>query len=203
MLQQEVREVIVSTQRILGGHEFSILFKGGWHANGFWQVYNEYMIPEQLTERASVEFQQNVAMLRQNEGFNTVAHSHPFSSDSYFSQPDEDTINSHFPCSLLSNNRGRVIRGNLLVNISIGITTDENGGQLMATEKLSISIEGDNIETFVPSVEVAGVDNIKKKPIPIRSGIGERGTNGNGDLQTTNKGNGIRECTRRRLQAQS
>jgi len=198
ILQDGVEQTIMSTQRQHRSYEFSMLFKGEWHENGFWYVYNDYIIPEQLTERASVEFQESVAELRNQQGFNTVAHSHPFSQDSYFSAPDEETINSHFPCSLLSNNKGRVIRGNLLIDMQ-RIVPNLEPAEVM--EKLSIPVEGENIDTLVPSVDVAGIDNIKRKPIPIRSDIIERGDNGNGDTQSTN--GRVRGRTGGRLQPQS
>ena len=196
ILQDGVEQTIMSTQRRHRSYEFSMLFKGEWHENGFWFVYNDYMIPEQLTERASVEFQESVAQLRNQQGFNTVAHSHPFSQDSYFSAPDEETINSHFPCSLLSNNKGRVIRGNLLIDMQIRMHGEPPVHEI---RKLSIPVEGENIDTLVQSVEVAGIDNIKRKPVPIRSDIVERGDNGNRDTQNTN----IRGRTGGRLQPQS
>ena len=158
ILQEGVREVVINTQRHHKSYEFSMLFMGSWLDRGVFFVRNRYIIPEQEVERASVDYLESIAELRQL-GYNTVVHSHPFAADSYFSEEDDETINSHFPCSLLSNNRGRIIRGNLLVDMYR--PTDANPHRI---EKLSIPIENYCIDTKTEEIEVVGIDKIKKKP---------------------------------------
>ena len=153
ILGQGVQDVVVSVQREFSKYEFSILFKGNWHDAGIFLVTNEYIVPEQEVEQASVDYLESIARLRTEQGYNVVAHSHPFSSNTNFSLDDEETINSHFPCSLLSNAQGRIIRGNLLVTIS----EYPNG-------KLSIPVKPENIDINVPTIAVEGLEKIKRKP---------------------------------------
>jgi|TARA_Y100000310_G_scaffold83971_3_gene80650 hypothetical protein len=155
ILQQGVQDVVVSTQRSMPNCEFSVLFKGNWHEAGVFYVTNEYIIPNQEVEQASVDYLENIAELRTQQGFNVVAHSHPFSYNTTFSKDDEETINSHFPCSLLSNTKGHIIEGNLLVTIN-----EYEGG------KLSIPVKPENIDINMPTIIVEGLEKIKKKPKP-------------------------------------
>jgi hypothetical protein len=63
----------------------------------------EYYIPKQTVQRCSVDYDENIGELRLKDGWNVVVHSHPFNTtgNGSFSVSDEETINSHFDCSLL------------------------------------------------------------------------------------------------------
>jgi len=78
--------------------EFSVLFKGMWYKSVF-IVSPDFYIPEQEVSSASVDYNEDLAIKRQ-EGFNVVMHKHPRSITS-FSSADYDSINQNFDCSLL------------------------------------------------------------------------------------------------------
>lgn len=113
----EVLDLCERIQRKLPGKEFSILLKGNWSSRGF-DVGKEYVIPKQKVEHASVDYLEDLVTYR-NNGFNTVVHSHPFNSESTtFSSSDEDTINSHFTCSLLYSNVNKFVDSTFLVKMN-------------------------------------------------------------------------------------
>lgn len=113
----EVLDLCERIQARLPGKEFSILLKGDWSSRGF-DVGKEYVIPKQKVEHASVDYLEDLVAYR-NNGFNTVVHSHPFNSESTtFSSSDEETINSHFTCSLLYSNVNKFVDSTYLIKIN-------------------------------------------------------------------------------------
>ena len=103
-IHPKVVGILGKFQDAVGRDEFSILFKGRWTKMGFY-VSEEYMVPIQEVSGASVDFKEDLGPYK-NEGFNVVAHSHPFSIGyGQFSGSDEESINVHFECSLLYTDR--------------------------------------------------------------------------------------------------
>ena len=99
----------------IDGKEFSILAKGEFINDGFY-IKNDYYVPEQEVETASVDYKENLA-LKKADGYNTVIHSHPFSESTSFSGADDEHINSHFTCSLLLNKSSKPV--DAIVNIPV------------------------------------------------------------------------------------
>lgn len=89
-----------SLQKKVDRNEFSIVCKGHWGEDGNYIVSEEYRVPKQKVDGAAVDYDLDHLEQLKMEGFNTVVHSHPFKS-SNFSQVDDETINSHFECSIL------------------------------------------------------------------------------------------------------
>jgi hypothetical protein len=89
-----------SLQRKVGHNEFSIVCKGHWNDDGTYTVSEEYKVPKQKVDGAAVDYDLDHLEQLKLEGYNTVIHSHPFKS-SNFSTSDDETINSHFECSVL------------------------------------------------------------------------------------------------------
>lgn len=152
ILHPEIELILGSVQDDVKSNEFSMLFKGKWNGEGFY-VSNDYKIPLQEVGSCSVDYKEDISKYRE-EGFNVITHSHPFSAsrNGGFSRADEEHVNSHFPCSLLSNSEGEVIAGSLLVDLK-----DDS--------KLTVSIPLKDIKVEVvnTTIEVEGIDNIKEE----------------------------------------
>jgi hypothetical protein len=146
----EVPKVILNIcdelQEKVERNEFSIVCKGKWGNDGEYVISDEYYVPRQKVDGAAVDYDHIHLEELKLQGFNVVIHSHPFKS-SAFSASDEETINSHFDCSILYSLREFTTATVLISNMS--------GVKLLATG--DPHIEGDDI---VPKDQV---DNITKK----------------------------------------
>lgn len=94
-----IRDICDSLQRKVDKNEFSIVCKGQW-IDGEYIVSEDYKVPKQVVAGASVDYDLEHLEALKLAGYNTVIHSHPFKSAN-FSSSDEETINSHFECSIL------------------------------------------------------------------------------------------------------
>lgn len=99
LIPQKLLEDCNAIQKIFPGLEFSILVKGKWTDQGF-VVGNEFVIPDQEVDGARVYFNDKETYDYKLQGYNTIIHSHPFSSSS-FSGSDLNTISIHYDCSIL------------------------------------------------------------------------------------------------------
>ena len=111
-IPQIIEATCDAIQANVNNNEFSILCKGAFDKDGF-VLSSEYLIPKQKVGMASVDYEEDISLLKA-EGWNVVIHSHPFSKGSTFSQSDMDSINSHFPCSILYAGNGFVLASLLL-----------------------------------------------------------------------------------------
>lgn len=118
LIPRKLVAVCKKIQEHVGDNEFSILCKGEWREKGF-RISEEFIIPKQEVGTASVDYTEPLEKYKQ-QGFNTVIHSHPFSSDSDFSEADKETINTHFTCSLLFTPSG-ISKGVLSVQVNSSI----------------------------------------------------------------------------------
>jgi hypothetical protein len=86
--------------------EFSIVCKGKWDEDGKYIITDEFEVPKQKVYGAAVDYDlEHLAELKAL-GFNAIIHSHPFYTKSTsFSASDDETINSHFECSILYSGR--------------------------------------------------------------------------------------------------
>ena len=137
--------------------EYSILFKGKWEERGF-MVYNEYYIPKQSVSSASVDYKEDIGLLREKEGYNVVVHSHPFckGNNGRFSMADKESINTHFPVSLLVNGHGNIICADMILNTPC------------KSHDILIELDIDSIYTFDrESVAVKGLDNIETERVLV------------------------------------
>lgn len=100
IIASKILDVCDYIQNKYKGCEFSILCKGDWDENGNWVITDEFEIPRQTIASASVYYVQNELQGLKERGFNTVIHSH-HNMNCSFSKDDDDTINTHFPCSVL------------------------------------------------------------------------------------------------------
>ena len=152
-VQIDVPKIILSIcdelQEKVGRNEFSIVCKGKWGDDGTYLIEDEYRVPKQKVDGAAVDYDHDHLEQLKAEGFNVVIHSHPFKS-SDFSASDQETINSHFDCSILYSLR-EFTTATVLISNMIGV-------KLLATGKPHI--EGEDI---VPKTEF---DNIEKKYAP-------------------------------------
>ena len=157
ILQPNVSKILSSIQKSVSTCEFSALFKGEWTDNGY-LVTNEYLVPLQRVDSTSVDYDEDISVYR-GEGYNVIAHSHPFCrSTGSFSTTDDETINSHFPCSILCNDGGEVVAGNLLLDVK--------GTDI----KMSVPVEKSDIFTEKVLIEIEGIDRIKEKPRHVYQG---------------------------------
>lgn len=95
--------------------------------------------------------QENLHQLKK-DGYIVIAHSHPFlkGKSGGFSGADDDHINKHFPCSLLLNGKGEVVKANLLIPTEI--------------KHLKVRVLTEEITQLVPAedaIEVEGIEKIK------------------------------------------
>ena len=94
----EVLVVCRKIQEKVGKNEFSILCKGRWSERGY-EVGKEYVVPKQEVSGASVDYKEGLEKYKR-DGYVVVIHSHPWGGGG-FSRDDDETINSHFECSVL------------------------------------------------------------------------------------------------------
>jgi|TARA_Y100000310_G_scaffold83971_3_gene80646 hypothetical protein len=151
-VENRVNDILASIQKKVGNDEYSVLFKGYWDEDGF-VVSNEYRIPKQKVSGASVDYEENIGELRVNDGWNVVAHSHPFSrGKGSYSGADDSHINTHFPCSLLTDGDGDI------VNATLKLDTPNKDYRIL------LEIDSDDIKTCSANTEeIVGLDNIVKK----------------------------------------
>jgi hypothetical protein len=133
-------------QEEVGRNEFSIVCKGKWGNDGNYLVSEEYFVPKQKVDGAAVDYDHDHLEQLKLEGFNVVIHSHPFKSNS-FSSSDQETINSHFDCSILYSMREFTTATVLISNLS--------EVKMLATG--DPHVEGENL------VPKAQIDNIEKR----------------------------------------
>ncbi len=130
--------------------EFSVLFKTEFSNNGI-VVTSEYYIPKQEVSGASVDYLEDLALVKK-EGFNAIVHKHPGSGNSKFSSADMDFINKNFMCSILVNSTGRICQ--CLLNIKI------NDDTVIQIPEAKVSILDDE-----PLPDIDGLENITVKTI--------------------------------------
>jgi len=137
-------------QKHVGHKEFSILARGEWTTEGF-EVSEEYIVPEQEVTSSSVDYKEDLGQYKA-QGFNVVIHSHPWGGNTDFSHTDEETINTHFDCSILFN-------GSEFVKAVISI-------QINTNIKLQIPAK---IEISYPTISIPAeqIQKIKEKKIEI------------------------------------
>jgi len=87
-------------------NEFSIVCKGRWDEDGKYVIIDEFRVPKQKVYGAAVDYDLEHLVELKALGFNSIIHSHPFYMKSTsFSMSDNETINSHFECSMLYSGR--------------------------------------------------------------------------------------------------
>ena len=153
LVDQKVYNVMRAAADIAGEDEYSILFKGYWTDTGI-VVSEEYYIPKQTISGSSVDYDEPLGILREQQGFNVVLHSHPFTKnkDGWFSKDDMEYINTNFPISLLANGLHEIIRAHVILE------TPQKGYDIR------VELGYGDIHTFSnESTKIIGLDNIKKK----------------------------------------
>jgi len=153
LVDQKVYNVMRAAADIAGEDEYSILFKGHWADTGI-VVSEEYYIPKQTISGGSVDYDEPLGILREQQGFNVVLHSHPFTKnkDGWFSKDDMEYINTNFPISLLANGLHEIIRAHVILE------TPQKGYDIR------VELGYGDIHTFSnESTKIIGLDNIKKK----------------------------------------
>jgi len=153
LVDQKVYNVMRAAADIAGEDEYSILFKGYWADTGI-VVSEEYYIPKQTISGSSVDYDEPLGILREQQGFNVVLHSHPFTKnkDGWFSKDDMEYINTNFPISLLVNGLHEIIRAHVILE------TPQKGYDIR------VELGYGDIHAFSnESMEVVGLDNIRKK----------------------------------------
>ncbi len=118
-------------------------------------AYGEYLDREINVSKTKINnstfaLKENLHQLRK-EGYSVIAHSHPFlkGKGGGFSSADDEHINSHYPCSLLLNGEGEVVKASLLMD------TGEKG--------LKIRVQTDEITSLAlstPSIDIPDIDKI-------------------------------------------
>ena len=153
LVDQKVYNVMRAAADIAGEDEYSILFKGYWADTGI-VVSEEYYIPKQTISGSSVDYDEPLGILREQQGFNVVLHSHPFTKnkDGWFSKDDMEYINTNFPISLLANGLHEIIRAHVILE------TPQKGYDIR------VELGYGDIHAFSnESMEIVGLDNIRKK----------------------------------------
>ena len=129
-----VVEACKRIRELVNGNEFSILVKT--ESEGVRTVLTEeYYIPKQRVERASVDYDEDLSLLRK-KGYNAVIHGHPDGMSS-FSGADYEYINSHFPASLL-------FEGGTIKDATVLLTTDT--GSLVVNAKTEVVYPEVNVD---------------------------------------------------------
>jgi len=97
----QLQLVCNTIQKRVNHKEFSVLARGRWTSEGF-EVSEDYVIPEQEVTSSSVDYLEPLENYKK-QGYNVVIHSHPwgYRTGTDFSSSDEETINTHFDCSIL------------------------------------------------------------------------------------------------------
>lgn len=150
----DLQKVLISIQESNENNEFTILVKGQWADDGF-RLSNEYYIPRQKVTGASVDYLENLRPLREEQGYNVLIHSHPFSSNTSYSSSDEETANTHFDAALLFNGDQELTCGIVKINL-------ENHRII----KLDMNI---HLEYTLPEINI---DNIEKTNVHQRYNYG-------------------------------
>lgn len=157
IVPQKIVDICTALQRKFEHHEFSILAKGDWTSQGF-ELSEEYAVPKQTVEYASVEYdREDLARLKQI-GYNTVVHAHPYSQinanrknhTSCFSTDDEATINNHFKCSVLY----------------CGGTLDDARVTIELVPGLTLKLAAHEIAIHRPDIELPPGTDIPIKKVP-------------------------------------
>jgi len=159
IVPHHISEIITEVQERINNNEYSILLKGQWEKQGF-VIGTDYIIPKQKVLPADVTYIDDISILREQQGYNVVVHSHPFLKDStsgWFSAADETTINIHFPCSLLLNGIGQIVAANL------NIETTCPGKWI----KIRLGYEDIFITKPSREIEIEGVENIQISTVKI------------------------------------
>jgi len=130
----KINWLVKALQEKLWQNEFSILLKGSWKENGF-LLDEDYYVPEQEVGSASVDYKEDLSTLQRE--WNVIYHSHPFSVEPDFSSADRDSINAHFPCSLLGNGEG--IKRALLSFFTDGVVIQVDAKILLQEPTIQIS----------------------------------------------------------------
>ena len=125
--------------------EFSVLGKAEIDGDKY-TVGDEYYIPEQEVESASVDYKEDMYRLRE-QGWNAVVHKHPDGIMS-FSGPDYEYLNNQFDLSLLWVEKKF---NDATVRLEVG------------DKYIVIRVDKNNIHTEEEVVEVSGLEKIKKK----------------------------------------
>jgi len=100
IIHADILDICKDIYTKINKNEFSIVVKGEWDKNN-WSIYtNEYAIPKQTVDIASVDYDLDDLLRLKQEGFNTVIHGHPAGCN-MFSADDMQYINAHFACSIL------------------------------------------------------------------------------------------------------
>jgi len=121
--------------------EFSVLFKARRDGNKIY-VEPEYYIPKQEVSYSTIEYQEDLGVLRE-QGYRVVVHKHP-SGITDFSSTDDEHINAHFDASILYVGKG-------FQKAVVRVKLDEETILLVPAE---IVMEEDEIE-------VQGIENIE------------------------------------------
>ena len=147
-----LEKTLEAIQDKVGGDEFSVLCKGKWVSDTGFVISDEYYIPKQEVAGASVDYEEDIS-LHKRDGWNVVMHSHPFTQGKGgFSIADDETINTHFECSVLITGSG----------ISKAVLNLDHGG-------VRIQIECNDFENYGLQEEFdIDVSNIKKRTYGTR-----------------------------------
>ena len=126
--------------------EFSVLGKATINGNKY-EVGDEYYIPKQTVEYASVDYEEDMYKLRE-EGWNVVVHKHP-SGVKEFSSADYEYLNNQFDLSLLWVD-------NKFNDATVRI--------MVRDMYLVIDVEKENVHIGTESnIDITGIDNITVK----------------------------------------
>lgn len=145
-LTEKLKYIIDTIQKEVGRNEFTILVKGKWSDKGF-LLSEDYYIPEQKVTSSSVDYDNDLRELREEEGYNTLLHSHPFTRNgASYSGADETSVNMHFDAAMLLDGDNNLCKGKCMVS--------NNGGVL----KIDM-----DIEIISPDYDISpNIDNIKE-----------------------------------------
>lgn len=133
-----------SIQKKLPGTEFSILCKGFYSDTGF-HITDDYVIPQQEVSTCSIEYGDVTEY--QKQGYNVVIHSH-HNLGSFFSQTDEEYINTHFLCSVLYTVYG----------FTLGTLTFRGDDSIF-----QLKVGSEDIKLLHDTIPIVGFENIEKK----------------------------------------
>ena len=167
-VDRKVYNIIRGVDKYSDGDEYSVLFKGNWESNGF-NVYSEYYVPKQKVTGSSVDYEENLGVMRERDGYNVIVHSHPFLKGKIgeFSNDDMEYINKNFKISLLVNGHCEIIKAHMVFNsphseFDFRVELDE--GSIFDYEEAQ--------------EEIVGLDNIKRKKTVVydykRNNIGKK-----------------------------
>ncbi len=124
-------------------YEFSILVKAKRDSEGY-ELLEDYVIPEQEVTYVSVDYTEDLEKYKK-QGYIAIIHRHPDGAKS-FSTADEESINVHFPVSIL------FVDGNFATAV---ISVPFNNDTIIQVEA--------EIQMIHPDVAVKGIENITVK----------------------------------------